>query len=47
MPFGIIPESRSLSSGFPRFGDFVEKVYFRYWKWNDSTRENNINRVNV
>jgi integrase len=32
-----------------RFGEFVEKVYFRYYgrKWKDSTCENNINRVNV
>src|SRR5580658_5394034 len=32
-----------------KFGEFVEKVYFRYYgrKWKDSTRENNINRVNV
>jgi integrase len=30
-------------------GEFVEKVYFPYYsrKWKDSTRENNINRVNV
>ena len=32
-----------------RFGEFVEKVYFPYYtrKWKDSTRDNNINRVNV
>jgi integrase len=32
-----------------KLGEFVEKVYFPYYsrKWKDSTRENNINRVNV
>jgi len=31
------------------FGEFVEKVYFQYYsrKWKDSTRDNNVNRVNV
>ena len=32
-----------------RFGEFVELVYFPYYsrKWKASTRENNVNRVNV
>jgi integrase len=32
-----------------KFGEFVEKVYFQYYsrKWKDSTRDNNVNRVNV
>jgi integrase len=32
-----------------RFGEFVELVYFPYYsrKWKQSTRENNVNRVNV
>jgi integrase len=32
-----------------KFAEFVEKVYFQYYsrKWKDSTRDNNINRVNV
>src|SRR5271155_2242118 len=31
------------------FGEFVEQVYFPYYKrkWKASTRENNINRVTV
>jgi integrase len=33
----------------PKFGEFVENVYFPYYtrKWKDSTRENNVNRVSV
>ena len=32
-----------------RFGEFVELVYFPYYsrKWKQSTRENNVNRINV
>lgn len=32
-----------------RFGEFVEQVYFPFYsrKWKDSTRDNNVNRVNV
>jgi hypothetical protein len=32
-----------------RFGEFVELVYVPYYtrKWKDSTRANNVNRVNV
>ena len=32
-----------------KFGDFVEAVYFPYYsrKWKHSTRENNVNRIEV
>lgn len=32
-----------------RFGEFVELVYFPYYsrKWKQSTRDNNVNRINV
>ena len=49
---GIVTEERAKgdTSRAWRFGEVVEKVYFRYYtgqNGKDSTRENNINRVNV
>ena len=37
------------ASRIPKFGDFVNGVYFPYYsrKWKESTRENNVNRISV
>src|SRR5690348_6225337 len=47
----IIAEERATHepNKVPKFGEFVENVYFPYYtrKWKDSTRENNVNRVSV
>src|SRR6516225_8142723 len=47
----IVAEGRAKreTSFVPTFRDFVENTYFPYYsrKWKHSTRENNLNRVNV
>lgn len=45
----IVAEIRAKHETPRKFGDFVEAVYFPYYsrKWKHSTRENNVNRIEV
>jgi integrase len=45
----IVAEARSKHQAPRKFGEFVENVYFPYYrrKWKGSTTENNVNRVNA
>jgi integrase len=43
----IVAENRAKEQTPKQFGEFVEAVYFPYYrrKWKDSTEENNVNRI--
>ncbi len=45
----IVAEIRAKHETPRKFGEFVEAVYFPYYsrKWKHSTRENNVNRIEV
>jgi integrase len=45
----IVAAGKAKTNGSAAFGQFVEDVYFRFYtrKWKASTRENNVNRINV
>ena len=45
----IVAEIRAKQETPRKFGDFVDAVYFPYYsrKWKHSTRENNVNRIEV
>lgn len=45
----IVAEIRARQETPRKFGDFVDAVYFPYYsrKWKHSTRENNVNRIEV